>query len=624
MKGKLSKFGRAAVRYAKKGWYVFPLRPKNKNPILKGGFHAATNNIKQVQAWWTEHPDANIGAAPGLSGYVVLDLDSKRGLREAKQFGALRKPTLECVTGRAEFGRHLYFKRPDFDVSNNKLAEHIDIRGDNGYVVLPPSVHPSGKQYRWTDDLASVATLPAHLLKGLRTAQSSSGNGQHAPPLPEVMHEGERNKLLFSIACSMRRRNASPNAILAALGAENADRCKPPLDDREVETIAASAARYEPAATNGNGKQPTGKMWVEQLSKVEAKPVYWLWPSWLPLGQLIVLDGLPGQGKSAVMLNIAARGSRGGKMPDSSRGSTRGPWDTLVLTYEDDPASTLRPRVEAAGGNPKRIRYVKGISPSRSGSMLPATLPKDLEKLEDVLAAKPETRLVVIDPLMAALEREVDSHRDQDIRWVLSRLVAIAVKYNVCIVAIRHTRKATGNNAITAGGGSIGISGQARVVLLIDRHPDKPDVAVLACSKANLGPLPPSRSFRKVEASIETTSGPVKTLQLIWNSGIANFTADELLARREEGSTGDSGKATQEWLREVLRDGALDRKEIMKGARGEGYPERNVDRAATSIGVVKLRSGSGKNTRSVWSLITDDSQPNNKRHSKRQKKGHLP
>jgi hypothetical protein len=257
--------------------------------------------------------------------------------------------------------------------------------------------------------------------------------------------------------------------------------------------------------------------------------------------------------------------------------------------------------------------------------MLPATLPKDLEKLEDVLAAKPETRLVVIDPLMAALEREVDSHRDQDIRWVLSRLVAIAVKYNVCIVAIRHTRKATGNNAITAGGGSIGISGQARVVLLIDRHPDKPDVAVLACSKANLGPLPPSRSFRKVEASIETTSGPVKTLQLIWKSGIAPFTADELLARREEGATNDSGKETEEWLRDRLTGGPVDRKEIMKAAVDEKYPVRTVDRIANRIGVVKVRSGFGTNTHSYWSLpITDDSQPSKSRHSKKRAKGRHP
>lgn len=592
----LSSLGKAAVKYAERGWKVFPLQPKGKKPIFEGGFHAATDSVKRVRRWWIEHPDANIGCAPGPSGYVVLDLDSKRALRAAKKLGALRKPTKECKTGREGFGRHLYFKRPDFDVSNAKLAEHIDVRGDKGYVVLPPSIHPSGKRYRWTNDLASVAKLPPRLLKALRSAQSSSGNGtrKNAPPLPDLLEEGERDNMLASLAGSMRRRGASEKGILAALREENASRVVPPLPDKDVRRIAGSIAKKAP--------EPAGKMWTEKLSDVEAKPVKWLWTNWLPLGQLVVLDGLPGQGKSAFMLNIAARGSRGRQMPDEAHGSVEGPWNTLVLTYEDDAASTVRPRIEAAKGDLERIRYVTGISSHRDGSMLPATLPKDLAKLEAVLKVRTKTRLVIIDPLMAALEREIDSHRDQDVRQVLARLVGLAAKYNVCVVAIRHTRKATGNNAITAGGGSIGISGQARIVLLIDRHPDKPGVAVLACSKSNLGPLPPSRSFRKVGAIVKTPSQePIETLQLKW-IGEAPFTADELLARREEGSNGDSGNATKEWLRGVLKDGRVDRREIMKSARSEGHPVRTVDSVANRMGVIKHPFGSGADRHSYWSL----------------------
>lgn len=606
---KLSPLGHAAVKYARQGWRVFPLHPKGKTPLVKNGFHAATNNVKQVRAWWTEHPQANIGiACSSEHGPIVLDVDGPSGHRLLRRMNL--PDTLTAVSRKGKL--HLYFDpmkggaqikraiRP-FKKNDGKTTIMLDVLGDGGYVVAPPSVHPeTGRPYQWQPD-HRIARLPKHFLGFLH---KQGGNGQSAPPLPDIIDEGERDNMLTSLAGSMRRRNSSPAAILAALRVENEARVRPPLPDEDLQRIAGSIGD-KPAATNG--KRPVGKMHVEKLSDVESKPVTWLWPNWLPLGQVIVLDGLPGQGKSAVTLNIAARGSRGWKMPDGSRGSVKGPWNTVILTYEDDAARTVRPRIDAAKGDPERIRHVTGITSPGSDDLLPPSLPEDLDALEQVLKGQPSTRLVIIDPLMSALGREIDSHRDQDIRRVLSRLARIAAKRNVCVLIVRHVRKATGNNAITAGGGSIGIIAQARCGWLIDRHPDKPDQSVLACAKSNLGAIPPSLAFRKVGVTVETASqGLIDTLGLRWKSGDAKFSADELLARREEGSTGDDGNAVKDWLREVLSDGQVDRREILKAARGEGYAVRTVDRAATRIGVVKLRSGSGADRRSHWSLVKDN------------------
>jgi hypothetical protein len=603
---KLSPLGRAAVRYARDGWHVFPLQPQGKEPLVENGFHAATTSVKQVCAWWREHPDANIGAAPGPSGYVVLDLDSRRAVRIAKKLGARRDHTRVCETGRDGGGWHLYYQRPTFTVGNKKLAEHIDVRGDKGYVILPPSVHPTGARYRWKNRERDINPLPEKVLASLRQSQHTNGNGKHAPPLPDVLREGDRNAALTSLAGSMRRRNATLDAILGALREENARRCRPMLADKEVETIATSVSRYEapPSAS-----RTEGQMRLAKLSSVKMQPVSWLWRGYLPLGKLVMLDGFPGQGKSAAILDIAARGSRGRKMPDGSRGDVTKPWDTMILTYEDDAADTLRPRIEAARGDPSRIRYVKGMAYDGEADLVAPTLPQDLAALDRALKARSNIRLVVIDPLVASLSGKIDSHRDQDTRRVTAQLARIASERNVCIVGIRHFRKHTDGNAITAGGGSIGFIGQARVGLVIDRHPDtdsedQRDVSVLACAKSNLGAHPPSLAFRKESATVTASTGPVETMRLKW-TGDARLSADELLARREEGGTGHQYAAVEAWLREVLSDGKAERKEVMKAARGEGFSVRTVDYVANRIGVIKLRQGSGPQTRSLWSIMAD-------------------
>jgi putative DNA primase/helicase len=134
--------------------------------------------------------------------------------------------------------------------SVGKLGSGLDVRGDGGYVVAPPSVHASGRSYRWLpgsglDDLA-LAALPDWLLRLLRGGRSAPG-----PParvvVGDLVPEGQRNATLASLAGGMRRRGLSEANILAELRKINADRVVPPLDDREVAAIAASISRYEPA-----------------------------------------------------------------------------------------------------------------------------------------------------------------------------------------------------------------------------------------------------------------------------------------------------------------------------------------------------------------------------------------
>ncbi|MBW8036371.1 MAG: DUF3987 domain-containing protein, partial [Planctomycetes bacterium] len=158
----------------------------------------------------------------------------------------LPKPpdTIECLTGGG--GRHLYFAHPGGDVRNSAgtLGEGLDVRGHHGYVVAPPSNHASGGEYRWKADPRAVelAVCPQWVLGKNVSKSKTTGENEHG----EAIAEGKRNDVLTSLAGTMRNRGLGHAAILAALQAENAEKCKPPLDDAEVEQIARSVSRYEP------------------------------------------------------------------------------------------------------------------------------------------------------------------------------------------------------------------------------------------------------------------------------------------------------------------------------------------------------------------------------------------
>ena len=183
----LSKLARAAVAYARQGWKVFPVKPRAKEPLIPTGFHGASCDPVTVTGWWTRWPDANIGTSPGSCGYVVLDLDGPAGVTTAERLSLLEEPTLEVVTGRDDGGRHRWYTHPGGQIRNGRLGDHLDVRGDAGYVLLPPSVHPSGRAYRWQGRLEEVAALPPRIVEALRGQSVSDFAPDQGDKLPAWM-----------------------------------------------------------------------------------------------------------------------------------------------------------------------------------------------------------------------------------------------------------------------------------------------------------------------------------------------------------------------------------------------------------------------------------------------------
>jgi Bifunctional DNA primase/polymerase, N-terminal/Protein of unknown function (DUF3987)/Primase C terminal 1 (PriCT-1) len=239
----------AVLRLASRGLRLFPVQARSKHPLIAAWPQQATSEPLRLREWMQKDPHCNWGVATGRdSGIFVLDVDGDQGLaaiEELRKHGYGLPPTLAVKTGR---GCHYYFRYPEDALIRNsagKLGPGLDIRGDGGYVLVPPSVHPSDTDYQWIHEVA-VAPAPDWLLERLK-AQSPSSTSAPVSDGNDVIPEGERNVSLASLAGTMRKRGMTLGAIEAALLTENVERCKPPLPDAEVREIASSISRHKPA-----------------------------------------------------------------------------------------------------------------------------------------------------------------------------------------------------------------------------------------------------------------------------------------------------------------------------------------------------------------------------------------
>jgi hypothetical protein len=228
----------AALRYAELGYRVFPCRPGSKEPTTEHGCLDATTDVEQIERWWQSMPQANV--AISTDGYLVVDVDpaGKPWVgtvdRQDLLSGAM------AVTPRG--GSHHWFKQNGTELRNTsgKLAPGVDTRADGGYVLVPPSV-VNGQPYRWVVELESrQPVVPAWLAEQL---------GQRQPvrdTVGEQIPEGSRNQTLMRFAGYLRRSGMGREEIAGCLGIVNQARCRPPVGQSELASLAKSAARYEP------------------------------------------------------------------------------------------------------------------------------------------------------------------------------------------------------------------------------------------------------------------------------------------------------------------------------------------------------------------------------------------
>lgn len=334
------------------------------------------------------------------------------------------------------------------------------------------------------------------------------------------------------------------------------------------------------------------------LADVEPVRVSWLWPGRIPLGRLTVLDGDPGLGKSSLTLDLAARVTRGGSMPDGTRGLD-GPAGVILLGAEDGLADTVRPRLDAAGADPSRVYALTGVRQYDDEDRDPR-----LPTVQDTAAIREAAAgvggmLLVVDPLSAYMGAGVDGHRDIDVRTALAGLAQLAEATGLAVLLVRHLRKSGAANPLYAGGGSIAIIAAARSGLLLARDPDDDERLVLATTKGNLAPPQPSLGLRVV-----TTDD---ALRVEWTGPSARSAVD-LLAVQAGPEARTARDEAAEWLRGELDGGPVAVADLRRTARVVGVSWRTVERAKSALRVVAERDTDAGGKVVGWSWRMPSSQ----------------
>jgi hypothetical protein len=446
-----------ALHCIRRGWHVFPLKPRAKEPLIHGGFKSASLSDDLVRAWWTKWPDANVGIATGASGLSVLDIDTGLDGWEAVELfctsNGIPADGYIVRTGRRPgFGVQLYFQGGGLkSIPWSHEGVSGDIRSATGYIVAAGCPHPSGAFYTALVE-APIASEPA-FVRELRSA------AQPTTDAPDERITEHRNTRLTSIAGKLRNAGLSAEALEVALLAVNAERCAPPLDDVEVSRIAANASRWnlpEPdtEVTIGKPKAPeldasepvdwrTRYMTEDAYSNV--KPPVFIIDGFLVQGSVAMLAGPVAQRKSIIALNIAHALCT--KEPLFGFFDVKGGHERVVY---------LCPEMGAASFV-KRVKQI-GLSQYIGKSLFIQTMSEATTALDQLDGELPGA-VVIVDTITRFIEG--DENKSADMRLFAAKVFRL-MNAGATVVLLHHSKKGS------SGSLDDGLRGSSELAAFVD------------------------------------------------------------------------------------------------------------------------------------------------------------
>jgi hypothetical protein len=319
-----------------------------------------------------------------------------------------------------------------------------------------------------------------------------------------------------------------------------------------------------------------------RLSRVTPRPTKWLWRNWLPVGEIVVAEGMGGVSKSTIAIDWMARLTTGRPMPDGAR--PREPIEILYLTEEDDPDTVVLPRLIAAGGDADMVHYWTD----------PFVLPGDKPALANYVTANPAIRLVFIDPLYSHVDTtKVKSQDDAIMRQlVMAPLKDIATSINGAVLVARHFNKSTGQELSQRGSGSYGgISGRARVVMAVIKDPDDLEGGgrLIGITKQNLGLQPKPLRFRVMSEILDLPGFSAEdTLPSIeWRGNYPDSLeiAEYRLRRAQQDAAKKSHDDLDELVTEMIADSPMPAKMVEQAVLDAGFTKSALRTARKRLGL---------------------------------------
>ena len=591
--------------------YIFPV-DTNKRPLTEHGLLDASNDSAVFAPWWKRWPGGNMAIALGKSGLVAVDAEGliKHGVDGCAGWDRLKRELGFSDAGAwlqdtPSGGCHYVFSDPDGQIrpaNDDKLGGHgYEVRAGGQYIVGPGGfANSQGDNGRYSGMYRPLnqwvgcpAAVPAALREYLLRVAGYDAKSQPAPPVGDTIPAGSRNQTLASLAGTMRRRGMAQEAIEAALLAENATRCKPPLLDDEVRAIAASIGRYaatpEPALpemppwmaqdgveamtpgdtntgyTPAMGAHPKAQVstWLD-TGKIIG-PIVWAWPQWLPCGFLTLLAGSAGKGKSTLALRIAACFLRGDPWPDGSAFTGE---QGSVLWCETEGAQALN--LERAG---KWGLPVDRILNPLSDPLAEVSLdnPQHQQAIE-AAARLPEVRLIIVDSLSGALGPGRDE-KDSKMLTVMKWLGRLARDTGKPPLVTHHLRKrsqfeTTDEVSLERVRGSTAIVQVSRLVWGMDcPDPAQKETLRMIVLKSNLGRFPPPIGLTIDDFGMNFIGAPERPQKL------------------------KAGEIAERFLLTILAQGPVRATEVDKQAMREGISEATLNRVRKVLGVDSRKDG---------------------------------
>ena len=304
-----------------------------------------------------------------------------------------------------------------------------------------------------------------------------------------------------------------------------------------------------------------------KMSDIEAQEIEWLWYPYIAYGKLAIVQGDPGDGKTTLILNLAAKLTKGEGLDENMKVTES--MNVIYQTAEDGLADTVKPRLLQAGADCEKVLVID--ESEKSLSMLD-------ERIEEALI-KTGARVLILDPIQAYLGSGTDMNRANEVRNMTKRLAALAEKYKCAIILIGHMNKAAGNKAAYRGMGSIDFYAVARSVLLVGRVEGEPNIRAMVQIKNNLAEFGHAKAFRLSEEGFR------------W-MGDYEITADEVLG----GYAPKINKLEQakDLLRELSKElEKVESNSIYDMAKEQNISKRTLENAKREMGIrAKKENGS--------------------------------
>lgn len=509
-----------ALGYAGLGWSVFPLHSVSaegtctcgggcsspaKHPRTKDGFKSASTDQNIVRSFWEQWPDANIGVRTGrVSGIFVVDVDEAKGAdidKLKKRFGGDEAwQTLTCTTGR---GRHFYFRLPvGVEVRNSasKLAVSVDVRGEGGYVVAPPSVHILGDLYAWEYDDQLLGPPPG-LLEALedRAAVTVTESGLVIPApkehlvVPEIISSGSRNEQLAKIAGKLRSLGFVENEIINQLMSLNERLCQPPLPQNEVVAIGRSISRYEGeqletiAEIEGDLANDLQVYRVGELVKMEF-PEKEILALEIGAGDVAMFSGATNSGKSTILRNLSLAMASGTPFEPFVPGVR--PLKVLYLDFETD-ASDLQREFKTMSEN---LSYDAWKEAEQNLVLVPKGLIKgSLYQINshwdftEKLISNNRFDIVVVDNVSAAFDLKDENSNAEVTQKIIKPLHKLSRLTGCALVFVHHYGKQAEADSVYAARGASALMSLVKSVYNISGNCSRDEPITVHCVKRKTG-----------------------------------------------------------------------------------------------------------------------------------------